>query len=1139
MKTLNIITIKNTSLVFVLTLLLTYSGFSQNTLCHHDFNTDHQIQNDPDFLEQMMLDQEEMQNEMLNNPQAIMNGETYTIPIVFHVLHKGEPVGVGSNISNQQIYQALSDLNADFSNASGSSYDVGIQFCLAQQDPDGNSEYDTNGNNITGIQRVDASGVPNFLTFGIWSNQNEIEAKALSNWPESKYVNVWIAHRLYTGKDAAGFAYFPAAGDDIDGIALRSDATGIPSNSKVITHEAGHFFGLYHTFHNGDNDCPINSNYDCSNQGDMICQTRTHKSFNSFPFPCDESQYTSCDPTYNAPYLVTENHMNYTDNNCRNEFVPQQAMNMRCALMNLRGSLMNSIGCTPGCQNVTASFSPGDSEIETGTSITFVNSSTGASSYTWRVNGNIVSQSTDLVYNFTTEGFYEICLDAEGTDCAQRVCVSITVQPLCAPPPYCQEIINYNFEQIEGDNGSNSGSTGFANVCSWNAGKSTPYFCKLPENNSVAVRVNPGRDRFAETIVTHEEYELEVGSTYCFCFDYLGANEVIEDVIVGWTDDPNGRINNISEIDTIAHLRNVEPSFFNQPNHECYPENTEFKRYCKNYTHNQTDKKYLILTALSTIPNSGSQNFYHVYFDNIELKKLDCCTGTTCNPLPDFDYDPNCAKQFQGQNTGDGDNYTWNFLCNNITLLGQNVSIDLPPGNCNVCLTISCDQETSNTICKVINIQENNPTCEDVCTDITIPLQTCKQDTLEGDKYIATVDLEVPDGTTSCDGVDILSGSPVNDIVMTSISTKDHDTDPNKDIITIGIEVNTAVGVDLLSNNIDGVINLCAPNGDVICYNVTFTGDECDVCLGTLMSQAQCINADTTNNIYQYAGSITLPSDVANANPCGISSSATGFEIVGVNTDNDGNTVLNYNITNDNDGNFSATTILCFKIGNERKCIEVTIIPEPCMDTPEDCIQKWAPKSAGPCRVEGGMAYFNFSMNLDIPNGYQLCEGGAFGSVDGGMIMVNHANIANRKFRFDIDIIVPCGFTSGDIYDVRLYFCDSKGNTVCWHFPLILKCEQDCGERNSREVINKRSVNQQSAQIYPNPANNLLYVEYVSDETYEVQIVDQLGRQVHTIQSNKNQNAISTEHLSSGIHFIKILDNKGQIAFVEKILILK
>ncbi|MBK9149557.1 MAG: hypothetical protein IPM26_00560 [Saprospiraceae bacterium] len=255
--------------------------------------------------------EERTQFMMNNSPQAIMNNAVYTIPVVFHIIHLGEPVGVSSNISNAQILQALNDLNSDFRDNPMLGNDVEIEFCLAQRDPEGNSQFDGNNNNITGIQRVNGTGTGNYESLGmtLGVSSNEIALKALSNWPNTDYLNVWVVHNI--AGSVLGFATFPVADDSVDGIVLEIGATGISGFSKVFSHEAGHFLNLYHTFQGSTsyNICP--SNVDCHVHGDMVCDTRPHP-YQNEPmnwFPCNESDYLNC---YMSVYTnnVVENHMN-------------------------------------------------------------------------------------------------------------------------------------------------------------------------------------------------------------------------------------------------------------------------------------------------------------------------------------------------------------------------------------------------------------------------------------------------------------------------------------------------------------------------------------------------------------------------------------------------------------------------------------------------------------------------------------------------------------------------------------------------------------------------------------------------------------------------------------------------------------
>lgn len=73
---------------------------------------------------------------------------TNTIAVIFHVVHEGEPLGTGTNVSNAAIMAVFQDLVEDFSltnvdaaNArTGLGFNpanTGINFCLATQDPNG------------------------------------------------------------------------------------------------------------------------------------------------------------------------------------------------------------------------------------------------------------------------------------------------------------------------------------------------------------------------------------------------------------------------------------------------------------------------------------------------------------------------------------------------------------------------------------------------------------------------------------------------------------------------------------------------------------------------------------------------------------------------------------------------------------------------------------------------------------------------------------------------------------------------------------------------------------------------------------------------------------------------------------------
>ncbi|MCZ2100338.1 MAG: BspA family leucine-rich repeat surface protein [Chitinophagales bacterium] len=259
-----------------------------------------------------------------------MSDPLYTIPVVVHVIHLGEPVGVGSNISDAQILDAIDGLNERYNNTydSGQSVDIGIQFCLATTDP--------NGCPTTGINRVDGSSVQDYISDGIaWNSPcgaSETDIKDLSRWPVLDYYNIWVVHRLCGGW--TGYAYYPWGGD-YDGTVIG--AAYMKYTFNTLAHELGHGFNLYHTFlgDNGGTKCPDNNN--CLIDGDKVCDTSPHKMED-----CGEANPCSNDPYWdNTRY----NHMSYCSGN---RFTDGQRERMRAACtVYPRANLLTSSGCDP------------------------------------------------------------------------------------------------------------------------------------------------------------------------------------------------------------------------------------------------------------------------------------------------------------------------------------------------------------------------------------------------------------------------------------------------------------------------------------------------------------------------------------------------------------------------------------------------------------------------------------------------------------------------------------------------------------------------------------------------------------------------------------------------------------------------
>lgn len=329
------------SILFVLSVLSTVSLSAQVKSCGHDHKHDSLIAHDPRFSRSLWQLEMAVEKHMAI-PEAERSETVYTLPVVVHIIHEGEPIGTGSNISDAQVFSAITALNNDFRRVAGTvgfgdGVDIGIEFCLASRNPQGQP---TNG-----IVRVNGSSVPLYAEQGIESTgsagASEEAVKALSTWPRSSYVNIWIVNEIENndgGSGVQGYAYFPF-NNPVDGIVVLFNAFGTVGNLKsytdmnrTLTHEMGHYLGLYHTFHTTTS---CNQEIDCTVSGDRVCDT-----------PVTVSQTFCTTPACSGTQQV-ENYLDYTPESCQNMFTPGQKTRMRATLETQRTSMTTSMGCMP------------------------------------------------------------------------------------------------------------------------------------------------------------------------------------------------------------------------------------------------------------------------------------------------------------------------------------------------------------------------------------------------------------------------------------------------------------------------------------------------------------------------------------------------------------------------------------------------------------------------------------------------------------------------------------------------------------------------------------------------------------------------------------------------------------------------
>lgn len=232
------------------------------------------------------------------NPPGYGRGPNGEIPVVVHVVYKEtKRGGREGDVEDWQIEAQIDVLNQALQGTP-------FQFYLAELERTKNNQWYGNCYNTT----------------------TEYEMKQALAVDPAKVLNVYTCKPQ---QGILGYAYYPWSLPEADVrhgvVALYSSlpgGTAVPYNEgDTVTHEVGHYLGLYHTFEGG-----------CAEPGDYVDDTPAEQSPD---FYCSEGR----DTCPSAGLDPIHNFMDYGDDLCLVEFTAGQVSRMERAVSVYRPSL--------------------------------------------------------------------------------------------------------------------------------------------------------------------------------------------------------------------------------------------------------------------------------------------------------------------------------------------------------------------------------------------------------------------------------------------------------------------------------------------------------------------------------------------------------------------------------------------------------------------------------------------------------------------------------------------------------------------------------------------------------------------------------------------------------------------------------
>lgn len=310
--------------------------------------------NNPDRMNRIQFESflaSQNKNSLIEN--FSQSGGIIYIPVVVHIIHNGDAYGVNENITDEQVQSQITVMNQDYRKMLGTpgynnnsvGADIQIEFVLAKVDP--------NGNPTNGINRVN-------LCQDYWEIASiDSTVKPTTIWNPTQYMNMWCVKFGGADSDILGYAQFPSNGNttaNTDGVvagygyfgssALTTGSFSAPyDRGRTMTHEVGHFLGLYHTFQGG---CAGENN----TSGDFCADTPAVANAN---FGC--TTRNSC-PTGGSDMIA--NYMDYTDDTCMNIFTLEQ----KARIQSVMNSFPRRLDLKTSVKDVAIPLFANDAEVQ-------------------------------------------------------------------------------------------------------------------------------------------------------------------------------------------------------------------------------------------------------------------------------------------------------------------------------------------------------------------------------------------------------------------------------------------------------------------------------------------------------------------------------------------------------------------------------------------------------------------------------------------------------------------------------------------------------------------------------------------------------------------------------------------------------